>query len=120
MMESIHLEKTWLPLMHMSYIKSGGKGECTHVTCKCNHNLQIHKYPPCGVKVKINRRRIIYIIVSLRLIRVCMNQRFSTDLNVASSLPTYRARGRISRFSSYCSNVCAIHPAVRAIAKIGV
>ena len=34
--------------------------------------------------------------------------------------PMYSESGRITRLSAYCSRTCAVHPAIRAIAKIGV
>src|SRR5690606_9481213 len=34
--------------------------------------------------------------------------------------PTYAARGRMSRFSRYCSRKLAVHPDMRLAAKMGV
>jgi len=39
---------------------------------------------------------------------------------VACDEPVNSARGRMRRLCAYCSRTCAVHPATRLTAKIGV
>jgi hypothetical protein len=47
-------------------------------------------------------------------------ERSSNGTQCWSRGPTYSEPGRITRLSAYCSRTCAVHPAMRARAKIGV
>ncbi len=64
---------------------------------------------------------VFNLIPALKASTDASGQRLSIEATFRPTAgPEYSLSGRNSRLSCHCSSTCAVHPAIRAIAKIGV